>query len=149
MNSVYILLVVALIAGVVLPVQTAANNKMALAVGSPILGALVSFIVGTLSILTYAIVSGESLPALTDSKNAPTIAWIGGILGAFFVASTIILLPRLGVAVTVSLIIAGQLIAAVVMDHYGLLGVPVKEISLLRIAGILLIVGGVVLVRKF
>lgn len=149
MNSVYILLVVALIAGVVLPVQTAANNKMALAVGSPILGALVSFIVGTLSILTYAIVSGESLSALTDSKNAPTIAWIGGILGAFFVASTIILLPRLGVAVTVSLIIAGQLIAAVVMDHYGLLGVPVKEISLLRIAGILLIVGGVVLVRKF
>lgn len=149
MNNIYILLVIAIIAGVVLPVQTAVNNKMALSVGSPILGALVSFIIGTLSIFAYAVVSGESLSSLTDSKNAPAIAWIGGLLGAFFVASTIILLPRLGVAVTVSLIIAGQLIAAVVMDHYGLLGVPVKEISLLRIAGILLIVGGVVLVRKF
>lgn len=149
MNYVYILLVIALIAGVVLPVQTALNNKMALTVGSPILGALVSFVIGTLSIFTYAVVSGESLSSLTNSKNAPTVAWFGGLLGAFFVTATIILLPRLGVAVTVSLIIAGQLIAAIVMDHYGLLGVPVKEISLFRIAGILLIVGGVILVRKF
>lgn len=149
MNYVYILLVIAMIAGVVLPVQTALNNKMALSVGSPILGALVSFIIGTLSIFTYAVVSGESLSSLTNSKNAPTVAWLGGLLGAFFVTSTIILLPRLGVAVTVSLIIAGQLIAAIVMDHYGLLGVPVKEISLFRIVGILLIVGGVILVRKF
>jgi transporter family-2 protein len=149
MNNVYILLFVALIAGVVLPVQTAVNNKMALSMGSPILGALVSFVIGTLSIFTYAVVSGESLSSLTNSKNAPTVAWVGGVLGAFFVTSTIILLPRLGVAVTVSLIIAGQLIAAIIMDHYGLLGVAVKEISLFRVAGILLIVAGVVLVRKF
>lgn len=149
MNSIYILLIVALIAGVVLPVQTSLNNKMAVAVGSPILAALVSFVIGTLSIFTYAVVSGESLTSLSNTKNAPTIAWAGGLLGAFFVTATVILLPRLGVAVTVSLIIAGQLIAAVAMDHYGLLGVPVKEISLLRVAGILLIIGGVVLIRKF
>jgi len=149
MSNIYILLVVALIAGIVLPIQTALNNRMAVTVGSPILGALISFMIGTLSIFAYALVSGESLSSLTSSKNAPAIAWIGGLLGAFFVTSTIILLPRIGVAMTVSLVIAGQMVTALVLDHYGLLGVPVKEMNLWRISGVLLIVGGVVLIRRF
>ena len=149
MSNIYLLLIVALIAGVVLPVQTAVNNRMAVSVGSPILGAFISFVIGTLSIFAYALVSGESLSSLTSSKNAPAIAWIGGLLGAFFVTSTIILLPRIGVAMTISLVIAGQMVAALVMDHYGLLGVPVKEMNLWRIAGVILIVGGVVLIRRF
>jgi len=149
MSNIYLLLIVALIAGVVLPVQTAVNNRMAVSVGSPILGAFISFVIGTLSIFAYALVSGESLSSLTSSKNAPAIAWIGGLLGAFFVTSTIILLPRIGVAMTISLVIAGQMIAALVMDHYGLLGVPVREMNLWRIAGVIMIVGGVVLIRRF
>ena len=149
MSNIYILLIIALIAGVVLPVQTAVNNKMAVSVGSPVLGALISFGVGTLSIFAYALISGETLSSLTSSKNAPAVAWIGGLLGAFFVTSTIILLPRIGVAMTISLIIAGQMIAALVMDHYGLLNLPVKEMNLWRIVGVTLIVGGVVLIRRF
>lgn len=149
MSNIYFLLLVALIAGAVLPVQTAVNNKMALTVGSPILGAFVSFAVGTLSILLYSVASGESLASLSDSKNAPLIAWAGGLLGAFFVTATIILLPRIGVAMTISLIIAGQMVTALVMDHFGLLGLDVRPISLLRVIGVVLISLGVTLIRKF
>ena len=149
MSNIYFLLLIAVIAGVVLPVQTAVNNKMAVAVGSPILGALVSFAVGTLSILIYSIASGESLSSLPSSKEAPAIAWIGGLLGAFFVTATIILLPRIGVAMTISLIVAGQMITALIMDHFGLLGVEVRSMSLLRVVGVLLISLGVVLIRRF
>jgi bacterial/archaeal transporter family-2 protein len=149
MSNIYFLLLIAVIAGVVLPVQTAVNNKMAVAVGSPILGALVSFAVGTLSILVYSIASGEPLSSLPSSKDAPAIAWIGGLLGAFFVTATIILLPRIGVAMTISLIVAGQMITALIMDHFGLLGVEVRSMSLLRVIGVLLISLGVVLIRRF
>lgn len=149
MSNIYFLLLVALIAGAVLPVQTAVNNKMAVALSSPVLGALVSFAVGTLSILLYSIVSGESLASLTDSKDAPAIAWIGGLLGAFFVTATIILLPRIGVAMTISLIIAGQMITALVMDHFGLLGLEVRQISIMRVVGMVLISLGVVLIRRY
>jgi bacterial/archaeal transporter family-2 protein len=149
MSNVYFLLLVALIAGAVLPVQTAVNNKMAVAVGSPVLGALVSFAVGTLSILIYSLVSGESLASLSSSKDAPSVAWIGGLLGAFFVTATIILLPRIGVAMTISLIIAGQMITAIVMDHFGLLGLEVRQVTPLRIVGVVLISIGAVLIRKF
>ena len=149
MPNVYFLLLVALIAGAVLPVQTAVNNKMADSVGSPVLGALVSFAVGTLSILIYSLVSGESFASLTSSKDAPAIAWIGGLLGAFFVTATIILMPRIGVAMTISLIIAGQLITALVMDHFGLLGLEVRQVTPMRIVGVVLVGLGAVLIRKF
>lgn len=139
----------ALIAGAFLPVQTAVNNKMAMTVGSPILAALVSFVVGTFGLLIYALATGESVTSVVSAKNAPAIAWIGGLLGAFFVTATVILLPRLGVALTISLIIAGQMAAAVAIDHYGLLGVPIKEVSLARLLGVLLVTAGVILIRKF
>lgn len=139
----------ALIAGAFLPVQTAVNNKMAMTVGSPILAALVSFVVGTFGLLIYALATGESVTSVASAKNAPAIAWIGGLLGAFFVTATVILLPRLGVALTISLIIAGQMAAAVAIDHYGLLGVPIKEVSLARLLGVLLVTAGVILIRKF
>jgi transporter family-2 protein len=149
MSNIYFLLLVALVAGAVLPVQTAVNNKMAVTVGSPVLGALVSFAVGTLSILIYSLASGESFASLTSSKDAPAIAWIGGLLGAFFVTATIILMPRIGVAMTISLIIAGQLITALVMDHFGLLGLEVRQVTPLRVVGVVLVGLGAVLIRKF
>ena len=86
---------------------------------------------------------------IASAKDAPPIAWVGGLLGAFFVTAAVTLVPRLGVAMTFSLIIAGQMLVTIIIDHFGLLGVPVKEISLVRVAGILLITAGVVLIRKF
>ena len=122
---------------------------MASVVESPILAALLSFLVGTIALFAYALLTGESISNLALAKNAPPIAWIGGLLGAFFVAAAVTLVPRLGVAMTFSLIIAGQMVVTLIIDHFGLLGVPVKEISFTRIAGILLITGGVILIRRF
>jgi len=132
-----------------MPTQAATNNRMASVVESPILAALLSFLVGTIALFAYALLTGESISNLALAKNAPPIAWIGGLLGAFFVAAAVTLVPRLGVAMTFSLIIAGQMVATLIIDHFGLLGVPVKEISFTRIAGILLITGGVILIRRF
>ncbi|MDF5208441.1 DMT family transporter, partial [Vibrio parahaemolyticus] len=80
---------------------------------------------------------------------APPVAWIGGLIGAFFVASTVALVPKLGVAMTFSLVIAGQMIVTLIIDHFGILGVPVREVSIPRIIGMLMIIAGVVLIRRF
>ena len=149
MSNTYFYILLALAAGAMMPTQAATNNKMAGVVDSPVLSALISFFVGTVALFVYVVASGVPLGNLASVREAPAIAWIGGFLGAFFVAAAVTLVPRLGVAMTFSLIIAGQMIVTLVIDHFGLLGVPVKEISLARIAGILLIAGGVVLIRKF
>jgi bacterial/archaeal transporter family-2 protein len=149
MSSIYFFLVLALLAGAMMPTQAATNNKMAAFVDSPILAALISFAVGTVALFLYAIASGTSLGNLGGVRNAPPIAWIGGFLGAFFVTAAVTLVPRLGVAMTFSLIIAGQMLVTIVIDHFGFLGVETRSVSWYRIAGILLITGGVVLIRRF
>ncbi len=149
MSNIYFYMLLALAAGAMMPTQAATNNKMAIIVDSPILSAFISFIVGTVALFAYVLISGVPLGNLVSAKEAPAIAWIGGLLGAFFVTATVMLMPRLGVATAFSLIIAGQMIVTLIIDHFGLLGVPVREVSLTRIGGILLISAGVVLIRRF
>jgi transporter family-2 protein len=102
MSNIYFFLLLALVAGAMMPTQAAINNKMAVTVGSPILAAFISFLVGTIALLVYAVATGVPLGDMASAKNAPPIAWAGGILGAFFVASAVILVPRIGVAMTFS-----------------------------------------------
>jgi transporter family-2 protein len=149
MSNAYLFMLLALAAGAMMPTQAAINNKLAVAVESPVLAAFISFVVGTVALLIYVVASGTPLGNIVSAKEAPPIVWIGGLLGAFFVTAAVVLVPRLGVAMTFSLIIAGQMLVTLVIDHFGLLGVPVKEVSLARVAGILLITAGVVLIRKF
>jgi len=149
MSNFWILILLAVVAGAMAPLQAATNNRLAIVVDSPVLSALVSFVIGTLTLLIYIVASGTPLSNLGLMKEAPPVAWIGGVLGAIFVTATVWLLPRLGVAMTFSLVIAGQMFITLVIDHFGLLGVPVKEISLARILGVLLIVAGTILIRKF
>ena len=149
MSNTYIYILMALVAGAMMPTQAATNNKMAAVVDSPLLSAFISFFVGTVALLVYVLISGAPIANLASVREAPAVAWVGGLLGAFFVTAAVTLVPRLGVAMTFSLIIAGQMIVTLVIDHFGLLGVPVKEVSLARVAGIVLIAAGVVLIRRY
>lgn len=81
-------------------------------------------------------------------RSAPWWAWLGGFYGAAFVSALAYAAPRLGLAQTLTLAIASQVAAALVLDHFGLLGLKETPISALRIAGVLLVLAGVVLVRR-
>lgn len=143
-------LLLAVIAGAILPVQATMNAKMAKFAASPVLAALLSFLAGTVALIAYVLATQPNVSAqLTGVRQAPLYVWLAGLMGAFYVVVSISLLPRLGVALTFSLIIAGQMLVTLVVDHYGLLDVPVKTINVPRLIGILLIVGGVILIRKF
>ncbi|HKP70857.1 MAG TPA: DMT family transporter [Pyrinomonadaceae bacterium] len=149
MSNTYLFILIALAAGAMMPTQAATNNRMAVVVDSPILAALLSFVVGTAALLIYALVTGTPLGNLASAKDAPAVAWLGGLFGAFFVMAGVTLVPRLGVAMTFGLLIAGQMLVTIVIDHFGWLDVPVKEVNLPRIGGVLLVIAGVVLIRRF
>jgi len=145
----YFFIILAVLAGMMMPTQAAVNNKLAGAVGSPVLAAFISFLVGTIALFLYITASGIPLGNLFFAKDASIVAWTGGLLGAFFVAATVTLVPRLGVALTFSLLIAGQMLVTLVIDHFGFLDVPVKEVSLQRLLGVTFLTIGVILIRKF
>jgi transporter family-2 protein len=145
----WIFLIMALLAGAALPTQAAVNNKLATVLQQPLLAALISFLVGTVSLILYCLATGVPFRGLMAAKNVTAVAWTGGLLGAYVVTAVILLVPRMGVALTFSLIISGQMLITLVLDHYGLLGVPMRTVNLPRILGVLFIIAGVVLIRRF
>lgn len=147
MNWIY--LCIALIAGAMMPVQGAMNTKLSSYVQAPILAALVSFVVGGIGLIAYIIASGTSFQLLNGIKQSPPVTWLGGLLGAFFVTAVVITVPKLGMALTFSLLVLAQMVTTIPLDHFGWLGVPVRHVNLPRIVGIILIIGGVILIRKF
>jgi bacterial/archaeal transporter family-2 protein len=145
-------LVFALLAGAMLPIQFGINAQLATWVGGSIRAAFVSFVVGAAALLVAVLVAQRGIPdragEIPDrAGDAPWWVWIGGVLGAFYVLGSIVTAPKLGAATLVALILAGQAIASLLVDHYGWVGFEENPITPLRLLGVALLAGGVVLVR--
>ncbi|BCR04469.1 membrane protein [Desulfuromonas versatilis] len=149
MSPTVFFILLALLAGFSVPTQAGINAQLNLWTRSPVLASAISFAVGTLALVVYTLVARIPLPSLGTLSGHPWWIWIGGCLGAFFVASTVILAPKLGATTMVALILAGQMVASLLLDHFGWLGYPLHPISLGRIAGVLLLCAGIWLIRYF
>ena len=143
----FLLFLMAIVAGAMLAVQAGLNSGLGKAVGSAVYGALLSFVTGGLALFAYCLATGVPLGNLRRGFDLPWYYWLGGVLGGFYVFAIIVLAPRLGVAVTIGLTVAGQMIFSLLIDHYGLLGIPTHEVNWMRIIGVVAIIGGVVLLR--
>jgi transporter family-2 protein len=148
MQTRLLFMAMALALGAVLPMQAAINARLAKTAGSPVMAAFVSFAVGTIALMLFLIIAGKFQFRFISSQS-PWWIWTGGLLGTFFVAGIVILLPRLGVVLSFSLVLAGQMFAAILFDQFGWLGVAVKEISAGKIIGSILLIIGVILIRKY
>lgn len=146
MQAVLFPIILTLIAGIGLAVQPPTNAMLARASGSTVLAALVSFVIGTGVLAAIWFASDRTPPAAL--KGAPAWAWLGGFYGAFFVTAVAYAAPRLGVASMLTLAIASQLAAALVIDHFGLFGLRAEPVSATRLVGLALVIGGVLLVRR-
>lgn len=139
----------AIIAGVMLSTQAGINAQLRTAVGDPVMAALVSFLVGTAALLIYVLIFNKENAGLMDSlKDMSLYKWTGGLIGALYVTGVIIVAPRIGATNTAGLIVAGQILFALFLDHYGLLGFIQHSISYMRVAGALLMIAGVFMILK-
>jgi bacterial/archaeal transporter family-2 protein len=136
-------------AGAMLPLQFGVNAQLAHWVGSPLRATLVSFVVGTLALLVAALAFARGWPGSERIGAAPWWVWVGGFLGAFYVLGSVVTAPRLGAATLVAVILAGQAVASLLVDHYGWVGFDETPITPGRLAGVALVAAGVALVRVF
>jgi transporter family-2 protein len=143
-----LLLLLALGAGVLLPVQAGVNAQLRSSLGSPLVAALVSFVIGTVGLAALVVLLRIPLPLRSAWGATSWWQWSGGLLGAVYVVATIVLAPRLGAATLVAAVVAGQMVASVLLDQYGLVGFPVHPLSSLRLVGAGLVIGGVILIQR-
>jgi transporter family-2 protein len=142
-----VLVLVAIAAGAFLPVQVGMNTRLAHYVGGPIRAAFVSFVVGGLLLLVVVLLAYRG--GGHRAGDAPWWAWLGGAVGAFYVASSIVVGPRLGATTFFGILVATQLVVSLVLDRFGWLGYPRHPPGPARIAGVALLVAGALLVRLF
>jgi bacterial/archaeal transporter family-2 protein len=141
-------LVLALVAGAALPVQAGLNARLATFVGGPLRASMISFAIGTVALALLALVVTRGLVSTARLGAVPWWGWLGGVVGAGYVASVVASAPRLGALNLFAAVIFGQLFCSVLLDHYGVL-YKEQALSPGRIAGVALLAAGVALVRFF
>ena len=145
----YILMFSTLFIGAILPVQAVLNTKLGKQTGGPMVSAMLSFLVGLIGLLIINLITNYT--ALSNMKLlsvSPWYVWMGGLLGAVYVTCIIFVNQQQGVALTFALVVAGQIFISLLIDHFGLFGSIVRPLSMPKIIGAILIVAGLVLVKK-
>jgi transporter family-2 protein len=142
------LALLAIVAGASFVLQASVNARLRTGLASPNWAALISYAGGTAVMALVVLATRE--PSLSAAAIAKTSwwSWTGGLWGAVYVVIIILLLPRLGTATVIALFVLGQMIASLAFDNFGVFGVPKQPADMTRIAGALLLVAGVVLIRR-
>jgi bacterial/archaeal transporter family-2 protein len=135
-------------AGISVLTQQILNANLRAEINSAVWSGFISYFVGLLCMVGLAVVFRDPLPSPAIMARVPLWAWGGGIFGAIFIGLSIITIPKLGGAAYIAILVMGQMIAALTVDHFGWLGVPERPIDLPRMLGVALLVGGVVLIRR-
>lgn len=141
-------LAVAALAGAMLPLQSAMNARLTRTVGSPIWAGAISGLVLTIAVAVVAAVASRGGPRLTGLAALPWWAWAGGLGGGVLLVTTAALAPKTGTATLIAFVIAGQVVCSLVMDNFGLLGLPVQPFGIKRAAAAILLLAGAALIRS-
>jgi bacterial/archaeal transporter family-2 protein len=137
----------AIAAGIATAFQPGVNAKFASHAGARIHGGVINFAVGCLVMLIVWAATRTPAPSPTRLAEGPWWMWTGGVLGAFFVTTAVFLTPMIGAAGYLTAMIAGQLIASVAIDHYGLMGLKEISITPMRLVGVGLVLAGMLVVK--
>jgi bacterial/archaeal transporter family-2 protein len=140
------LILLAFVGGALLPVQMGINGQLRAGLGHAMQVTFVSFTVGAIGALIACVVMRVPFPKPEQLATPALWMWFGGLCGTFYVWTTIMSGPKIGAALAVSLAIAGQVIMAAWLDHTGALGFPQHGLSPMKLAGIALVISGVIVV---
>ncbi|MBB4812834.1 transporter family-2 protein [Pseudomonas rhodesiae] len=141
------LIVLAVIAGAVVPFQSAINANLGRGLGHPLWATLASLLVSIVVLLPVILALRLPLPSLAFITQAPLWMWAGGAFGVCFISLALMLLPKLSASGFVALALAGQMLASLMLDHFGLFGLAERQLTTPRVVGALLLMGGVALIQ--
>ena len=144
-----IALAAALLAGALVTLQTGSNARLKEAFGAALPAVIVNSVIGIALLVAVMVVARVPVPAVERMAGAPWTAWLGGLLGAAYAFTVVVLARELGAATLTVLVVTGQLVCSVVLDHFGLLGFEVHVASAGRLAGCALMMAGFLLIWKF
>ncbi|AJP57683.2 hypothetical protein UC34_13180 [Pandoraea vervacti] len=145
--SVLLPLFIAMVAGAAVPFQAGSNAALGRTLGHPLWATVASLLVSLIVVVPVLVGMRAGWPNLAAAARGPWWLWIGGVAGVAYMTAALVLTPRLGAASFIVCVIAGQVVASLIIDHFGLMGLMTKPVNLTRVAGVALIVAGMLVVQ--
>ena len=140
--------ILAALAGVSIVMQQVLNANLRTALNSAAWSGFMSYFVGLVFMILLAVGMRDPVPSALVASRIPWWAWSGGLFGAIFIALAIYLVPLIGAAAFIGLLVTGQMLASVTFDHFGWMGLAERPVDVSRLIGVVLLVAGVVLIRR-
>ncbi len=131
----------------VIPLQSIINGRLGVLTDNRFFAALVSFAGGTVALGIILCITSKGIPVLPPGVKIPWYLCTGGLFGAVFVTAVLTLVPQIGTAKVLAAAIVGQMVMSLIIDHFGILNVPKDPVSLTKVVGCLLLIGGTVLIQ--
>jgi transporter family-2 protein len=141
-------LILTVLAGVSIVIQQVLNANLRTALNSAAWSGFTSYFVGVVCMALLAVAMRDPIPSSVVAARIPWWAWSGGVFGAIFIALAIFLVPQIGAATFIALLVTGQMLASVAFDHFGWMGLAERPIDMPRLFGVVLLIAGVVLIRR-
>lgn len=146
-SSTFYLIPATVLAGALVPVQAGANAALGRHLGHPLWATMASLAISAIAAMVVMAVLRVPAPSFGEIGRLPWWGWSGGLAGVFYITAALILAPRLGAGAFMAAVIAGQMLAALLLDRYALLGFAGSALSPGRLAGAALIAGGALLMH--
>jgi len=146
--QVLLLMLVAIMVCSLIPVQSVVNSRLGAQLANPLLAALISFATGTMALIALYLAVHSDVPRIPTETRIPWYLFTGGIIGVVFITAAILLVPHIGPGNFVAASVVGQLTVALIMDHWGILGVSQQTLSPARVLGAVLLIAGTLLIQR-
>jgi bacterial/archaeal transporter family-2 protein len=141
--------VFAFLAGAFISIQAGSNTQLKKIFGDPMPAVVVNYLLGLTSVLAYSLVTRIPIPTVHQASQAPWWSWLGGLFGILYGLAAVMLGSQLGAATLMALVVTGQLVCSVVLDHFGWIGFDAHPAGLWRLVGCALMVAGLALIARF
>ena len=143
-------LLLVFVSGLLVPVQSAMNSRMRHFVENPYYSSVINSVVGAIAIIAVAFAVQIFLPEgnWRGAAQAPWWAWCGGMVGVFFITVALLAITKTGASGYSATVIAGQMLGAVILDHFGLLYLPPHQVTGPRLLGVVMLLGGAWLIQR-
>lgn len=138
----------ALLVGLIIPFQGIITANLAQKLDHPFLSAFINFLGGLIVFTAAIMMSSASIPAMKKITEVPWYLYSGGLVGSIFIFGALFALPKVGSAGFFALVVFGQMLMTAIVDHYGLMGMPVHKVDLYRVLGILFLLTGCYFIIK-
>ena len=138
---------IAFVTGSLIPLQLVFNAQLGSVTRSPYSAGLLIMIVGFITMSLVVLVMRPTFPSVSELTAAPPTAFLGGVIASIYMVAIIFVSPKLGVGLTTALILCGQLVMALALDHFGAFGNPQLSLNMWRVSGVLLMLAGVYVIK--